>query len=107
MSENESGSAEDDGKGKGLSRRGFLKAAAVGAAAAGVGALAPKVLMSATNPGNDASSDEADVIGRITDPVVAYVRDVSTGEVVVMMGTKELVVRDQGLAARLARIAVG
>ena len=107
MAENESGNSEDDGKGKGLSRRGFLKAAAVGAAAAGVVAIAPKVLTSATNS-STTSSEEADVpLGRITGPVVAYVRDVSTGEVVVMMGSKEVVRRDPSLATRLARIALG
>jgi hypothetical protein len=38
-------------------------------------------------------------------PVVAYVRDASTGEISVMAGERQVELRDRKLAARLARAA--
>ncbi|MGH2473430.1 MAG: hypothetical protein ACRDG6_13755 [Candidatus Limnocylindria bacterium] len=38
-------------------------------------------------------------------PLIAYVSDARNGEVVVMVGTREVVRRDAGLVARLTSIA--
>ncbi len=38
-----------------------------------------------------------------SEPLVAYVRDAAKGEVVLMIGTREVVRNDPGLAARLLR----
>lgn len=78
-----------------LSRRGFLKRTAVGVAAVGAIAAAPTILKMTENA----------VAANVSDPnlpLVAYVRDASKGEVVVMWGTKEIVARDSALVSRLA-----
>ena len=40
-----------------------------------------------------------------TQPLVAHVRDLSTGEIGVFNGTREVVVRDPELASRILRAA--
>ena len=40
-----------------------------------------------------------------SEPVVAYVKDPSTGEISVMRGDREVIVRDHKLAAQLSRAA--
>jgi hypothetical protein len=66
-------------------RRGFLAMAGVGAAAVGAGG----------------SSRAAAAEQRSTGPLVAYVRDVRRGEIAVMVGEHEVVVRDRDLVNRL------
>lgn len=80
------------------SRRTILKAVATSAAAMGLmgsgrafGGLAAAA--------NGSPSD----MGAL--PVIAYVSDARKGEVVVMVGTREIVRRDAGLVARLVAIA--
>jgi hypothetical protein len=73
-------------------RRGFVKNSA--AAAAGmtvVGALVAE------------QADAKAAAG--SGPVVAYVRDASTGEISVMAGERQVEFRDRKMAARLARAA--
>ena len=41
--------------------------------------------------------------GALTEPLVAHVRDLATGEIGLFAGTREVVVRDPGLATRLFR----
>ena len=78
-------------------RRTLLKSAAAGAAAIGlVGA--------AGGMGRSNSAARAS-IGMSTEPVVAYVSDARKGEIVVMVGTREVVRRDAALVARLVAIA--
>ena len=80
------------------SRRGFLATAGVGAAAVGIGALAPSA---------QATSSSA----RVTTPahasgsLVAHVADVKGDTVTLLVGEREVVVRDADLVARLARAA--
>lgn len=75
------------------SRRTVIKAAAAGTAAIGLLAATRGVAgESATNDTNSA-------------PVVAYVSDARKGELVVMVGTREIVRRDAGLVARLIAIS--
>ena len=66
-------------------RRGFLAMAGMGAAAVGVGVATPA-----------AASEQ-----RSSGPLVAYVRDVRRGEIAVMVGEHEVVVRDRDLVNRL------
>ena len=51
----------------------------------------------ATVAGTDAGA------ASLSDPLVAHVRDLSTGEISLFNGTREVIVRDPQLANRLAR----
>jgi hypothetical protein len=73
-----------------LTRAGFVKssaAAVIGASA--IGAIASAAAEADEHPGNQ--------------PVVAYIKNPSKGEISVMSGEREVVLRDRRLAARLAR----
>jgi hypothetical protein len=57
-------------------------------------------------PAADASVAGADAgAAELTEPLVAHVRDLSTGEISVFNGTREVIVRDPQLANRLMRAA--
>ena len=79
------------------SRRALLKSAAAGAAAIGlVGAGGGIAGPNSVAKGSIETSSE---------PLVAYVSDARKGEIVVMVGTREIVRRDAALVARLVAIA--
>jgi hypothetical protein len=78
------------------SRRTLLKSAAAGAAAIGLVGAARGLAGSAVARGSIETSSA---------PVVAYVSDARTGEIVVMVGTREIVRRDAALVARIVAIA--
>jgi hypothetical protein len=80
------------------SRRGFLAVAGVGAAAAGVAVAAPAAA---------ASAPKTPDIGDASGPLVAYVKDVRTGELALLVGDREVVVHDKDLVARLTHAAKG
>jgi len=84
-----------------VSRRGFLKKTAAGAAAVAALAAAPSLLVVAEKSG------EGTPAAGVTTPLVAYVRDAAKGEVVIMVGSKEVVRRDPNLARWLASLAQG
>ena len=87
-----------------LSRRRFLKKTALGLTAAGAAAAAPGWVL--TRNGADGKSEIISSQPGDTpagSPLVAYVRDASKGEVVLMIGTQEIVRRDPALVARLVR----
>lgn len=81
----------------GNSRRTLLKSAAAGAAAIG--------LVGAGRGIGGSTSVAKGSIETSSAPLVAYVSDARTGEIVVMVGTREIVRRDAGLVARLVAIA--
>lgn len=88
---------------KRVSRRGFLKTAAVGAAAAGFATTAPRIL-----------SGEIPLSGMLDgtppaggEPIVAYVGDASTGEIVLMAGERKVRIRDLGMVSRFLRAFSG
>ena len=94
-----------------VSRRNVLKAAAAGAV---VGI--PAVVFMANNLGSDDSSAGAAATTaygasggtmQSKQPVVAYVRDASKGEVVVMSGVSEVVITDKKLVAQLLGVVEG
>ena len=76
------------------SRRTVIKAAAAGTAAMG--------LLAATRGISGGAALANDATG---EPIVAYVSDARRGELVVMVGTREILRRDAGLVSRLVAIA--
>jgi len=94
----------------GVSRRTFLGRGSLAVAAAGVLSSVPGLtsLLGAADseaPAADATVAGADAGATLSDPLVAHVRDLSTGEISLFNGTREVVVRDPQLAGRLARAA--
>ncbi len=78
-------------------RRGFLAAAGAGAAAVGVAGLAPAAFAGAEAPTPEGNGND--------EPLVVYLRDVRSGELVFMVGERETVVHDRKLAARISHAA--
>lgn len=79
------------------SRRGFLKIAGVGAAVGVTFAATAAVRSDGANAAAGATPPCA-----ASGPLVAYVRDVRSAEIAVMVGDSEVVVHDRELVARLA-----
>jgi hypothetical protein len=92
-----------------ISRRTFLKRGGTGAAAAGILAAIPAFpgrAWAARRPAAVHDSGVASPTGRAaTGPIVVHIPDPRTGEVHLMVGTREVVRRDQALVARLVRSA--
>jgi hypothetical protein len=92
-----------------LNRRQFLQKGSLVAAAAGVATALPGLgaLLDdeapAVAPEAPAAVDSA--VPTMTDPVMARVTDVSSGEVQMFFGTNSTTIRDPELAARLLRAA--
>jgi len=85
-----------------LSRRSFMKIAG-GAAGAAALAAAPPIARAAV--GEEGAQPTNPTTGVPEEPVVAYVRDASRGEVTVTSGTAEHTYRDRALVQRLMRAA--
>ena len=87
-----------------LTRRKLLTTGALGmaagiAASTGLAAL-PEVLRTAA-PVRPAAKPEPVDLNPVGDDVVAHVRDASTGEIALLVGTRELVYHDPALVGRL------
>ena len=99
-----------DAKRAGLSRRNLLQGAATagaaGLAVTAMGAAAPALAATAT--GTDTGSPPAADHGHHADagPIMVHVRDARSGDIEVFAGTSQTRLRDQDLAARIAR-AIG
>jgi len=78
-------------------RRDFLRGAGATAAVAAVAAVVPAGIASADENEDRSPAPEG--------PVVAYVRDPTSGTVAVMRGNGEFVVTDKVLAHKLAKLA--
>jgi hypothetical protein len=94
-----------------FSRRQFLVRSSVTAAAAGLAVALPgmpALLSTAETEAPDATDQitaaEADA-GALSQPLVAHVKDLATGEMALFMGDSEVTYRDPQLAARLFRAA--
>ena len=86
----------------GISRRSFLTRTVAVTTTAGMIAAAPVWALRAL--GQARAATRQDEPGpTLSAPLVAYVRDAHKGEVVLMVGTKEVVRRDPHLVACLAR----
>ena len=90
-----------------LSRRTFLGASA---AAAGAAVIGVPIATAAVGSGTAAAAAPLAAGGALlgakaSGPLVAYVKDVSSGDVSIMVGTQEVKYHDPDLVARLARAA--
>jgi hypothetical protein len=96
---------EENARKSALSRRHFITRGSVAVAAAGVVASVPGLSSALALGGSEAPATEsvvADVTaGEMTEPLVAHVSDLATGEISVFSGTQEVVFHDQNLAHRL------
>jgi hypothetical protein len=98
-----------------LSRRVFLRNSGLAVAGAGVMSQVPFLssLIGAGEADAPAAAGAADAAtagtdegaASLTEPLVAHVRDLSTGEIGIFNGTREVVLNDPQLAARLFRAA--
>jgi hypothetical protein len=91
-----------------ISRRNFLKTARNGAAAVGIVAVAPTMLLTqagaATKPKSTSKAAEATVRPVSSDEtVVVHIPNPRSGEIHFMVGTREVVTHDRALVARLIR----
>ena len=100
-----------DAKRAKLSRRSLLQGAATagaaGLAVTAMGAAAPALAATGTGPTDTGSPPAADH-GHHADagPIMVHVRDARSGDIEVFAGTSQTRLRDQDLAARIAR-AIG
>ena len=93
-----------------IERRKFLTGSSVVVAAAGLAATMPGLaddLAAAAQDARTAGGGTLAAGGTPTSdaPLVAHVRDLSTGEIVVFSGTEEYTLHDPALAARLVQAA--
>ena len=85
-----------------LTRRGFLEQTTVGAAAVGALIAVPGL----TSVPDVAAAPEMKLSrAELSGPLVAHVRNLSKGEIALMVGTREIVFHDRKLAARLVKAA--
>jgi hypothetical protein len=85
-----------------LTRRDLIKQTSAGAAALGALAAVPGLVGAQGAP--EAQAAGLAVADR-SGPLVAYLRDVAVGEIGLLVGTREIIVRDRELAQRLLRAA--
>jgi|GEM_PF-726515 len=93
-----------------LDRRSFLVRSGVTAAVLGVAASVPGGSaivggLEADGPAFDTGAASASdlAVPTMTDPVVAHVTDVASGEISIYSGSQEVVLHNPGLAAQLVR----
>jgi hypothetical protein len=82
-------------------RRGFLAVAGVGAAGVAAAAVVGSGSNSATEPETTTKAG-TELPAGASGSLVAYVNDVRDGHVSVLVGEREVVIRDKELVARLA-----
>jgi hypothetical protein len=83
-----------------MDRRSFVKRAGATTGLAALGAASPGIAAATQERDAEAIEPTAEVPN---EPVVAYVRDASRGEVTVLSGTRETTYRDPALAKRLVK----
>lgn len=85
-----------------VSRRTFLRQASMGAAAVGVATTVPSFLRKASK-GKASSVTAAVPTGHMTQdgPLIAHIDDANTGEITVMVGTRQVTYRNEEIARRL------
>ena len=84
-----------------LTRRTFLARASIATAAVTGGAAVISSMPASAISAATAMPEVRGVAPSVDEPLVAHVRNVATGEVAVLMGTREVVYRDRALVARL------
>jgi len=91
-----------------VSRRGLLRNGSLAVAGAGLVGLLPKAQDAGAAVRSPATASESAALptgASLDGPLVAHVKDLSTGEIGVYMGTSEVTFRDPHLAAKLYRAA--
>ncbi len=81
-----------------LTRRRFLTHTSIGAALAGAVAIVPGLTTAFKLTGPTATLHPE---AGLSEPLVAHVRDLASGEIALLVGTTEVVYRDRDLARRL------
>jgi hypothetical protein len=94
------GTAKPPGILASLTRRGFLGAAGIGAASVGV--MSSTAGISLVSDSQEIDPGEVPAAA-MAEPLVAQVRDFGTGEISIMSGLREVIVRDPQLVMRLLR----
>ncbi len=82
-----------------LTRGGFIKKTSAGAATLGALAVAPGLVTAAQ------AAPEAHAASASSESLVAHVRNVATGEIALLVGTREIVIHDHALVRRLIKAA--
>jgi len=83
-----------------LTRRGFLHQTSIGVTATGMLAVAPHLADISTSPEATAAEQAPTVLA---EPMLAHIRDVTTGELSVLVGTREVIYRDPEFVMRLLK----
>jgi hypothetical protein len=84
-----------------LTRRGFLGKTSAGAATIGALLVAPGLAEAASGPSPAANLHLTKE--ELAGPVVVHVRDLATGELALMVGTREIVLHDREFVSRLGK----
>lgn len=89
-----------------LTRRGLMRRTALGTAAAGALLIAPERAFAHTGTGTRAPMTRMSPAPHSLDaraPLGAYIHDVTTGEITLLLGTREVTIHDPDLVQRLVR----
>lgn len=84
-----------------LTRRGFFRQTSINVATLGMLAAVPSLEAVAETP--EVPTAELPAAG-LAEPVVAHVSNLATGEVSVMVGTREIIYRDPEFVMRLLKV---
>ncbi|HYY30042.1 MAG TPA: twin-arginine translocation signal domain-containing protein [Chthoniobacterales bacterium] len=85
-----------------LNRRSFLKQTSVGAVTLGLLSSVPALAVISESPQDRIPGVTATAVHG---PLIAHVSDVDTGEVALLLGSREIIFRDPQLVARLMKAA--
>jgi hypothetical protein len=92
-----------------LTRRRFVKQASKGVSAVGLLAAVPGIATLPTASAANTSTSQALASQleptTLAEPLVLHVRDLASGEIALLSGTKEIVYHDLELVRRLVRVA--
>ena len=90
-----------------VSRRGFIVKTSASVATIGMFAAAPALAVESELPAVTTSTAAAPELSTaaaaVTEPVIAHVSNLATGEISLLVGTQEIVYRDPELVQRLLR----
>jgi hypothetical protein len=86
-----------------LSRRSFLKRSSMAAALAGVATAAPMLVTAgeSAGPAGASAASEVPEAASMSEPVIAHLSSLASGEVNVYVGTRQVTVNDPHLASLL------
>jgi hypothetical protein len=90
-----------------ISRRAFIGRASAAVAAAGVVTAVPAGLAGASVKATPSTHVDLPSSVPSDQPVIAHVRNISTGEIAIFAGFDEVTIHDRGLARAIARATGG